>query len=44
MKNFLVWLLKLPLVLIAVVLILVFGIAGCILSILGVGLTPVFDS
>jgi hypothetical protein len=42
MKNFLIWLVKLPFVLIAVALILAFGITGCLLSVLGVGLTPVF--
>ena len=42
MKDFLVWLIKLPFVLVAVVLVIALGIVGCVLSLLGVGLTPVF--
>ena len=42
MKDFLIWLIKLPFVLVAVVLAIALGIVGCVLSILGVGLTPVF--
>ena len=42
MKDFLVWLIKLPFVLIAVVLVIALGLVGCVLSLLGVGLTPVF--
>ena len=42
MKDFLVWLVKLPFVLVAIVLAIALGIVGCVLSILGVGLTPVF--
>ena len=42
MKDFLVWLIKLPFVLVAIVLVIALGIVGCVLSILGVGLTPVF--
>ena len=42
MKNFLIWLIKLPFVLLAIGLIVVLGIAGCVLSMLGVVLTPVF--
>ena len=42
MKDFLVWLIKLPFVLVAIVLAIALGIVGCVLSILGVGLTPVF--
>jgi hypothetical protein len=36
-----VWLIKLPFVLIAVVLAVVLGLAGAIISVLGVALTPV---
>ena len=42
MKNCLIWLIKLPFVLIAIVLIVVLGVVGCVLSMLGVALTPVF--
>ena len=42
MKDFLVWLIKLPFVLVAVVLVIALSIVGCVLSLLGVGLTPVF--
>jgi hypothetical protein len=35
------WLIKLPFVLLAVALVVVFGLIGVILSLLGVGLTPV---
>jgi hypothetical protein len=41
MLNFLVWLIKLPFVLVAVVLMIALGLVGVILSLLGVGLTPV---
>jgi len=37
----LVWLIKLPLVLLAVVLMIVAGLIGAIVSVLGVALTPV---
>jgi len=36
----LVWLIKLPFVLLAAALVVVFGLIGVILSLLGVGLTP----
>lgn len=39
--RFLVWLIKLPFVLVAVVLMIALGLVGVILSLLGVGLTPV---
>ena len=42
MKDLLVWLIKLPFVLVGIVLVLALGIVGCVLSLLGVGLTPVF--
>jgi hypothetical protein len=42
MKDLLIWLIKFPFVLIAVVLIIALGIVGCVLSLLGIGLTPVF--
>jgi hypothetical protein len=42
MKDLLIWLIKFPFVLIAVVLVIALGIVGCVLSLLGVGLTPVF--
>lgn len=42
MKDFLIWLIKFPFVLIGVVLVIALGIVGCVLSLLGVGLTPVF--
>ena len=42
MVGLLVWLIKLPFVLVAVALVIALGIAGVILSLLGVGLTPVF--
>ncbi|MBL7064177.1 MAG: hypothetical protein ISS49_08230 [Anaerolineae bacterium] len=38
----LVWLIKLPFVLLAVALMVVLGLAGVIVSLLGVGLIPVF--
>ena len=41
MLHFLVWLIKLPFVLVAVVLMIALGLVGVILSLLGVGLTPV---
>ncbi len=37
----LIWLIKLPFVLLAVVLIVVLGLIGGIVSLIGVGLTPV---
>ena len=41
MLSFLVWLIKLPFVLVAVVLMIALGLVGVILSLLGVGLVPV---
>ena len=41
MLSFLVWLVKLPFVLVGVVLMITLGLVGMILSLLGVGLTPV---
>lgn len=41
MLRFLVWLIKLPFVLVAVVLMIALGLVGVVLSLLGVGLTPV---
>ena len=41
MVDVLIWLVKLPFVLVAVVLMVALGLAGWILSILGVALTPV---
>ncbi len=41
MVRCLVWLIKLPFVLAAVTLMLALGLVGVILSLLGVGLTPV---
>jgi len=41
MLSFLVWLIKLPFVLVAVVLMIALGLVGVILSLLGIGLTPV---
>jgi hypothetical protein len=41
MLRFLVWLIKLPFVLVAVVLMIALGLVGVILSLVGVGLTPV---
>jgi len=41
MLKFLVWLIKLPFVLVAVVLMFTLGLVGVVLSLLGVGLTPV---
>ena len=38
----LVWLIKLPFVLLAVALMVVLGLAGVVVSLLGVGLIPVF--
>jgi hypothetical protein len=37
----LIWLIKLPFVLVAVVLMIALGLIGAIISLLGVGLTPV---
>ena len=42
MKDALVWLIKLPFVLVGIVLVVALGIVGCVLSLLGVGLTPIF--
>ncbi len=42
MGELLVWLIKLPFLLVALVLALVFALVGAILSVLGVVLTPVF--
>ncbi len=41
MFNLLIWLIKLPFVLVAVVLMIALGLVGVILSLVGVGLTPV---
>ena len=41
MLDLLIWLIKLPFVLVAAVLAFAFGLVGLILSLLGVGLTPV---
>lgn len=41
MLRFLVWLIKLPFVLVAVVLMIALGLVGVVLSLVGVGLTPV---
>jgi hypothetical protein len=41
MISFLIWLIKLPFVLVAVVLMFALGLVGVILSLLGVCLTPV---
>ena len=41
MVKFLVWLIKLPFVLVALVLMFALGLIGVVLSLLGVGLTPV---
>jgi hypothetical protein len=41
MLDFLVWLIKLPFVLVGIVLMLALGLVGAILLLLGVGLTPV---
>jgi len=41
MLSFLVWLIKLPFVLVAVVLMIALGLVGVILSLLGMGLVPV---
>ena len=42
MVRFLIWLVKLPFVLVGVVLMIALGVVGVVLSLLGVGLTPVF--
>ncbi len=42
MLGCLVWLIKLPFVLLAVALMVVLGLAGVVISLLGVGLIPVF--
>ena len=39
--DLLIWLIKLPFVLVAVVLMIALGLVGVVLSLLGVGLTPV---
>lgn len=41
MLDLLIWLIKLPFVLIGVVLMIALGLVGVILSLLGLGLTPV---
>jgi hypothetical protein len=41
MLRFLIWLIKLPFVLVAVVLMIALGLVGVVLSLLGVGLVPV---
>ena len=42
MKDFLIWLLKLPFVLVGIVLVVALGLVGCVLSLLGVITTPLF--
>jgi hypothetical protein len=41
MLKFLVWLVKLPFVLVGIVLMIALGLVGVIVSLVGVGLTPV---
>jgi len=41
MVDLLIWLIKLPFVLVGIVLMITLGIVGVIISLLGVGLTPV---
>ena len=41
MLDLLIWLIKLPFVLVGIVLMLALGIVGVIISLLGIGLTPV---
>lgn len=41
MVDLLIWLIKLPFVLVAIVLMVALGIVGVVLSLLGLGLTPV---
>ena len=41
MLDLLIWLIKLPFVLVGIVLMLALGIVGVIISLLGLGLTPV---
>jgi len=41
MFDLLIWLIKLPFVLVGIVLMIALGIVGMVLSLLGVGLTPV---
>jgi hypothetical protein len=42
MLDLLIWLIKLPFVLVGIVLMIALGIVGVVLSLVGVGLTPVF--
>jgi len=42
MLDMLIWLIKLPFVLVGIVLMIALGIVGVVLSLVGVGLTPVF--
>jgi hypothetical protein len=42
MLDLLIWLIKLPFVLAGIVLMIALGIVGVVLSLVGVGLTPVF--
>jgi hypothetical protein len=42
MFDLLIWLIKLPFVLVGIVLMIALGIVGVVLSLVGVGLTPLF--
>jgi hypothetical protein len=42
MFDLLIWLIKLPFVLVGIVLMIALGIVGVALSLVGVGLTPLF--
>jgi len=42
MLDMLIWLIKLPFVLVGIVLMIALGIVGVVLSLVGVGLIPVF--
>jgi hypothetical protein len=42
MLDLLIWLIKLPFVLVGIVLMIALGIVGVVLSLVGVGLTPLF--
>ena len=42
MVRYLIWLIKLPFVMVGIVLMFALGLVGVILSLVGVGLTPVF--
>jgi hypothetical protein len=42
MFDLFIWLIKLPFVLVGIVLMIALGVVGVVLSLLGVGLTPVF--